>query len=187
MDIHRRMHEGNTWELAAFAGDDLPVTGVDNERHRRVLRSGCPQREGRTYRVPTINEYEFANRAGTDYPLLVGCLQPDVRRMNFALSRIGHPLPVGSYPANPWGFGDLHGNVWEYCADRDLVHGDGVGVQLAAGPHRRRRMGQLQPGAQPDAPAEHRLPSGVRWRRGRTRQQIGANRAARRRGDGGRR
>lgn len=26
MDIHRRLHEGDTWDLDAFAGDDLPET-----------------------------------------------------------------------------------------------------------------------------------------------------------------
>ena len=117
MDIHRRLHEGPTWELPDFAGDDLPVTGVNND-DIAAFCAWLSARDGRTYRVPTINEYEYANRAGTDTLFWWG-EYPDVRRMNFALSRIGHPVAVGSYPENPWGFRDLHGNVWEYSGDRE--------------------------------------------------------------------
>ena len=93
------------------------MTGVlDEDAH--AFCEWLSEREGRTYRLPTIHEHECATRAGTDTLYHWGDY-PDARRMNYGVSMIGHPTPVGSYPANSWGFHDLLGNVWEICADGD--------------------------------------------------------------------
>ncbi len=105
------------WESPDFGGDNLPVTGVLDE-DARAFCAWLSEREGRAYRLPTIHEHECATRAGTDTLYHWG-EHPDARRMNYGVSMIGHPTPVGSYPANPWGFHDLLGNVWEICADGD--------------------------------------------------------------------
>jgi formylglycine-generating enzyme required for sulfatase activity len=70
---------------------------------------------GRTCRLPTEAEWEYACRAGTPTPFHFGVQMSDtLANANYAL---GRPCPVGSYSANPFGLFDMHGNVLEWCAD----------------------------------------------------------------------
>jgi len=80
------------------------------------------QQEGKTYRLPTEAEWEYACRAGTttrfsfgdsysslgDYAWFDG----NARKVS---QQYAHP--VGQKKPNPWGMYDMHGNVLEWCND----------------------------------------------------------------------
>lgn len=81
---------------------------------------------GYHYRLPTEAEWEYACRAGTTTPYSYGLTLTDsLAKFNAELPSgyssleniSGHPEPVGSYPPNPWGLYDMHGNVWEWVSD----------------------------------------------------------------------
>ena len=70
---------------------------------------------GWAYVLPTEAQWEYACRAGTTSAFSFG----DVISTNDANYNdvIGETSSVGQYSPNPWGFFDMHGNVWERTAD----------------------------------------------------------------------
>ncbi len=93
------------WEEAA----DFCKRLSERERQRKSVPDGWE------YRLPSGAQWEYACRAGTDSPYSHGdSLDPDLA--NYDSTR-GQTAEVGSYPANPWGIYDMHGNVWEWCQD----------------------------------------------------------------------
>ena len=103
-------------------GPELPVESVswdDAVRFCRAL-SDLPEEKqaGRGYRLPTEAEWEYACRAGTEAAYSHGpTLTADAAAFDGGAATPGRPTPVGSYPANHFGLHDMHGNVWEWCAD----------------------------------------------------------------------
>jgi formylglycine-generating enzyme required for sulfatase activity len=103
--------------------DDHPVEAVSwSDSQAFCTRLG--QAEGRAYRLPTEAEWEHACRAGTATPFHFGAaLTTDQANYNGVSGTHGQGLqrerttPVGSFPPNAWGLYDMHGNVWEWCAD----------------------------------------------------------------------
>jgi len=83
------------------------------------------RKEGRTYRLPTEAEWEYACRAGTTTPyatgyVLSGAFHKNVKNSWFPARQDGSEpvsLHVGKTPPNPWGLMDMHGNVEEWCLD----------------------------------------------------------------------
>jgi formylglycine-generating enzyme required for sulfatase activity len=96
-----------------FEGDDLPVEQVSwldaVEFCDRLSRH-----TGRTYRLPSEAEWEYACRSGTTTAYHFGDTIPS----EYANYDIGKTTPVGSFKvANRFGLYDMHGNVYEWCQD----------------------------------------------------------------------
>jgi formylglycine-generating enzyme required for sulfatase activity len=88
--------------------------------------SRLSQRSGKTYTLPSEAQWEYACRAGTTTPFHYGkTLSAELANYNadatYGRGRKGksrgQTTAVGSFAANAWGLHDMHGNVWEWCAD----------------------------------------------------------------------
>ena len=73
------------------------------------------------YVLPTESQWEYACRAGTTTVYSWGD-DMNSSHANYSFSGVGQTQEVGQYAANPWGFFDMHGNVWEWTADWYAVY-----------------------------------------------------------------
>ena len=80
------------------------------------------QQEGRTYRLPTEAEWEYACRAGTTTRFSFGDSYSSLgdyawyRSNTYSVGQ-AYAHPVRQKKPNPWGLYDMHGNVSEWCSD----------------------------------------------------------------------
>jgi formylglycine-generating enzyme required for sulfatase activity len=83
-------------------------------------------RTGRAYRLPGEAEWEYACRAGTGTPFYCGeTITTDLANYVGEHTYRSEPkgiyrhetTDVGSFSPNAFGLYDMHGNVWEWCAD----------------------------------------------------------------------
>lgn len=119
-----------------FKGENLPVTNVSwydavafcqKLGESTYIKGNIPF--GYRYKLPTETQWEYACRAGTTTAFHFGAtLQKGQANFN---KHVNKTQPVGSYPANQWGLHDMHGNVWEYCADLYCAYPSGRVVDPA--------------------------------------------------------
>jgi len=68
--------------------------------------------------LPREAEFEYAARGGKQYEYGTNDGTLSCTNTNYyECKNLGHPVDVGSYPANPFGLYDLAGNVFEWCSD----------------------------------------------------------------------
>jgi formylglycine-generating enzyme required for sulfatase activity len=140
-------------------GDEFPVGNVNFAEAeafcRKLTETGrqsgnLPKRW--EFRLPTEAQWEYACRAGTTTATSFGD-KLSSKQANFKGKpyngaepgpSLGRAAKVGSYPANPWGLHDMHGNTFEWCRDwyhSKLPGGVDPDLYLATASSRVRRGG----------------------------------------------
>jgi len=101
-----------------FKGASNPVERVDWHDAKKFCKK-LSAKEGKTYRLPTEAEWEYACRAGSTTLYSFGDTSAGLDYYAWGTwnsDRQSHQ--VGQKEPNTWGLYDMHGNVWEWCADR---------------------------------------------------------------------
>jgi formylglycine-generating enzyme required for sulfatase activity len=112
-------------EPERFQGEQRPVVNV-SWHDAMAFCQRLRLRTGKNYTLPSEAQWEYACRAGTTTPFHFGT-SISTKLANYDGSEVygdgekgeyrQQTTDVLSFPANAWGLHDMHGNVWEWCAD----------------------------------------------------------------------
>ncbi len=95
-----------------------PVKSVSKD-DAEVFCKQLSKLTGKNYRLPTEAEWEYACRAGTETRFSFGDDESQLGDYAWFIDNSDNVThPVGQKRPNLWGIYDMHGNVWEWCADK---------------------------------------------------------------------
>ncbi len=119
-----------------FDGSELPVENVSwNDANEFCEKLG--------YNLPTEAEWELACRAGSDEPFAFGATLTSSQANFDGTETYGdsakssyreRTVEVRSFEPNAFGLYDMHGNVWEWCADGYAPYEDEAVASLQLDP-----------------------------------------------------
>jgi len=110
--------DSDRWKNPGWVqADEYPVVWV-MWRDAVAFCEWLSKKEGRTYRLPTEAEWEYACRAGTKTRYSFGDDEAQLEDYAwiYKIGRVGTRQTATKKP-NPWGLYDMHGNAWEWCQD----------------------------------------------------------------------
>jgi serine/threonine protein kinase len=151
-------------EAGIFKGDDMPVESVSWNNIREEFLA--PSRG--FFRLPSEAEWEYACRAGTPTAYSFG----DTITEEQACFRREKPVACGSLPANPWGFHEMHGNLWELVEDAYAAYTKEAGGQEAVEGDASSYC-VMRGGSWFDGTRQVRSPNRTHWSRGLTINSVG--------------
>ena len=100
-----------------FSGRTNPVEQVSWNEAVEFCRK-LSQKTGKTVRLPTEAEWEYACRAGSKTRFHFGDADEDLGKYAWYKANSNKKThPVGKKKPNAWGLYDMYGNVREWCAD----------------------------------------------------------------------
>ncbi len=130
-------NEKYTWRNVGFEQTDEHPVVVVSWNDAVAFCKWLSAKEGRSYRLPTEAEWEYACRAGTttryssgDDPETLATVG-NVADAALKAKNLGFPwtihasdgyvftAPVGQFKPNAFGLYDMHGNAFQWCADWD--------------------------------------------------------------------
>src|SRR5205085_582401 len=98
--------------------DDHPVTQVAFPDAVKFCE-WLGQKEGAAYRLPTLREWRWACKAGSDAPYYYGTDPAELPKYAWTRDNAqAGPQPVGRLVPNAWGLHDMLGNVREWSGDQ---------------------------------------------------------------------
>lgn len=105
-----------SWRDTGYKQDDRHPVACVSWRDAQAYAFWLTQKTGRSYRLLTEAEWEYAARAGTTGAYWFGGLATP-SNANYKESGNNGTARVGTYSANPFGLHDTAGNLWEWTED----------------------------------------------------------------------
>lgn len=119
----REVMDTEPWKGQSYVmeGDDYPAVYVSWNDAVAFCKK-LSEKEGKTYRLPTEAEWEYACRAGANTAYYFGDNATELGEYAWFDKNTwdideNYPHRVAQKLPNQFGLYDMHGNVWEWCDD----------------------------------------------------------------------